>query len=329
MLMISLDKKIFDQNSAVAQRVIEYGKTEELYIIIPSSDKKELRLSSNVIVWSTGGNKVQQFFECIKKGKQLLQEKNITFITTQDPFFTGLAGFFIRRGTKARLEMQLHGDFYSNDYYEKTGLKNIVQHFLGKILLKKADSIRVVGKRIQKSLIENLGIDEKQIIVRPVRISVEKIKNYQPKLQLRQKYAGKKLFLFLGRFEKVKNVNFLLDVWKELVPSHPELVLFLVGDGTEREEIKKRILDAKLEKNVRMSEGWAAEPLEYIKSVNAVLFPSLSEGYGLVPLEAAAAGISVIMNDVGVANFELLPSQNVYIIPVQNRQQWIETLLKI
>lgn len=329
MLMISLDKKIFDQNSAVAQRMIEYGKTEELFILIPNEEKKEINLSSNVTVYGTGGGKWQQFFGCVKKGKQLLQEKNITFITTQDPFFIGLAGFLIRRGTKARLEMQLHGDFYSNDYYRKTGFKHFVQYYLGKIVLKNADTIRVAGKRIQKSLIDNLRIDEKRITVRPVRIAVEKIKSYQPKLRLREKYVGKKLFLFLGRFEKVKNIDFLLDIWKEIALGHPEFVLFLVGDGTERGQIKKKILDLKLEKNIRMSEGWASEPLEYIKNVDCVLFPSLSEGYGLVPLEATTAGISVIMNDVGVAHFELLPGKDVHIVPVQNREEWIQTILNM
>ena len=118
-IMISLDKKIFDKNSRVAQRMISYGEKEKLFIIIPDFKKQTLELSENVMVQSTGGKKVYQFYSLKKLGIKIAKENNINLITAQDPFFTGLAGSCIKRKTKKKLEIQLHGDFFSSNYYKK------------------------------------------------------------------------------------------------------------------------------------------------------------------------------------------------------------------
>ena len=72
--MISLDKKILDSQSQVAGRMREYGKNDEIFIIIPDREIKTIDLSPSVRVFSTGGNKLAQFFRLKALGNKIIKE---------------------------------------------------------------------------------------------------------------------------------------------------------------------------------------------------------------------------------------------------------------
>lgn len=316
--MISLDKNILNKDSIVARRMIEYGKENELFIIIPSKEKEIFDLSKTVHVQSTGGSKLWQFFRLLKIGKKLIKNNDIREITVQDPFFIGLVGWLLQKKSKIDCEVQLHGDFL-NGYYNKQGL--------AKFVLKRASKIRVVGERIRQSVLK-FGVVENKIVVKPVQNNPELIKNWISEVNLQDKYPGyDKIFLILGRLEPVKNIPWLINVFGEVVKQKNYLLL-IVGRGTEEEIIKKQISTQGLENNIKL-ENWTEDPYGYLKSADCVLFPSLSEGYGLVPIEANILGTKVVMNDVGVANCELKPSENVIILPVNDKEKWKEAILSI
>lgn len=320
--MISLDKNILNKDSVVARRMVEYGKKDELFIIIPYQTKQAFDLSQTVHVQSTGGNKFVQFPRLIKIGSRLLKEHNIPEITTQDPFFTGLAGWYLSKKFKINLEVQIHGDFFGN-YYKNQWLKLS----LAKFIVKSANTVRVVGERVKQSVLY-FGVDENKIIVRSVKNDPEQIKNYSPAINLHKQYPGyEKIFLVLGRIEPVKNITWLVDILKDVLKQKNYLLL-IVGRGSEEASIKFQIQNNNLDNNVIL-QNWTENPYGYLKTVDCVLFPSLSEGYGLVPMEAQSVGTPVIMNDVGVANYELKPSENVEIVPVNDKEQWIQAILDI
>ena len=327
--MISLDNNILNEGvSIVAMRMIEYGKKERLFIIIPNKEKKSFNLSESVHVASTGGNKIAQYFRLKKMGKKIIKKENINFITTQDPFFAGLIGRYLKNKTGATLEIQLHGDFYSSDYYKKSGLKNLIQYYVGKwFVLKKADKIRVVGERIRLSLL-NLGISENKIITKAIQNDPEVIESYTSNINLDDKYPNyEKTFLVLGRLEPVKNILWLIEIFKEILKKN-NFLLLIVGMGSVEKDIEEQIKNNNLDNNIKL-QNWTENPYDYLRSADCLLFPSLSEGYGLVAMEANVIGTKVIMNDVGVANYELKPSDKVKILPINDKEAWIQAILNI
>lgn len=324
-LMISLDKKILDKNSRVAGRMVECGKKDELFILIPDKNKIKFDLSPTVHVWSTGGNKIKQFFILKNFGRKIIRKIKIELVTVQDPFFLGFVGIWLKKKTKVKLEVQLHGDFFGSDYYKKSGLKNFIYYYIGKRNIKKADKLRVVGERVKKSLFD-LGVDESKIEVKAIFIDKEKIKIEKIKTDLHVKYPGfKKIFLILGRLEKIKNIDWLIEIFEK---ASKDYLLLIVGEGSEKESLIKKIKTLGLEKNIKLEE-WTGDYVSYIKTADALLFPSLSEGYGLVPIEAEALGTKVIMNNVGVANFELKSGEKVKILPINNKEAWTEAIKEI
>lgn len=330
-LMISLDQKILDANSAVSRRMVAYGKENELFILIPAPIKKEFVLSDKVKVWSTGGNKLQQFFRLKKMGKKIIQENNITEISAQDPFFAGLAGLWLKKKTGVKLEIQVHGDFFGSCYYRRRGIRDGIRFSLGKYIVRYATGVRTVSERVKKSLL-TLGIATDKIIVRPVPIDAVAAAR-APSFDLHRMFPGtKKIFIALGRLDPVKNISWLVDRFAEVLKHRRGLVLLIVGDGVERAKLSARVKQLGLEGNIRF-EGWSNDPWSYLKTADALLFPSLSESYGLAAMEAHAVGTPVIMNDVGVANYELKPNGKkggpVTILSINDTDGWKQAILVI
>ncbi len=344
--MISLDKKILDPSSAVAARMVEHGKEEELFIIVPSKEAAQLDLSAQVHVAGSGGSKkISQLWKLYRLGYNLIKTNEPDSITTQDPFFSGLIGLFLKQKFKIPLEVQVHGDFYApSNYYRWGGWFHRERWWLGLMVLSYADTVRVMSERVRASLVNGLRLNESKIFVRPIAVDSALIKNYEPKINLHNCYPGfKKIFLCLGRLDPVKNIPWLIRLFVEIIKWQPEYLLLVVGSGPDKDKITALIKELHLEKNIKL-EDWTNDPLSYIKTADGALFPSLSEGYGLVPMEAHYVGTPLIMNDVGVANYELKPNDKarprtvpsrdgtsawVKILPINDKEKWIEAILSI
>ena len=317
--MISLDKKIPDPASAVARRMIEYGKENELFILIPSSDKKEIKLNDTVNVFSTGGNRIQQYFRLKKMGIELIRKYDIKSITTQDPFFLGQVGYWLKKKARVSLEVQVHGDFFGSGYYQATIFWKI-KIFFAKFVLHRADSVRTVGERVKQSLLK-IGLEARKILVKPIMLNAESTSAPVFTQERRN-------FVWAGRMEPEKNLSFLVDVFSVVAQRKPESKLVLIGEGSEKESLQQKVKKLNLENSVTFV-PWLSNPIGYIKNAQALLLPSLTESYGAVAMEANASGTSIIMNDVGVANYELKPSGMVTILPINDREAWINAILDI
>lgn len=181
-LSIGLDKRILDRNSAIFKRFKEYALlVDELYVVV-FAKKAERFTSGSLFVYGSGGDsKIKQFLKAYKIAKRIIIENCLPagkagklkiencLITTQDPFFSGFLGYLLKRKFDLKLHVQLHSDFFGSKYFRKESSFNRFRYFLGKFVLKKADSFRVVSRRIKNSLV-GLGISEEKITVVPISL---------------------------------------------------------------------------------------------------------------------------------------------------------------
>ncbi len=106
-----------------------------------------------------------------------------------------------------------------------------------------------------------------------------------------------KIVLNVARFVPHKRQSFLVDVAGELLTRRGDVCFLLIGDGPLRDEVERRVARAGLRGSFRFLKGLPSLDRHWL-SANAFAFPSVNEGFGIVVVEAAAAGLPVVAHDI-------------------------------
>jgi glycosyltransferase involved in cell wall biosynthesis len=107
-------------------------------------------------------------------------------------------------------------------------------------------------------------------------------------------------FLFVGWVDKEKGIFELLETCKALSHSH-QFTFTIAGMGTASEEAHEYVACHNLENRVKFL-GWVErEQLPQLYSKNDIfVLPSYAEGLPNAMIEAMAAGLAVVVSDVGI-----------------------------
>jgi len=100
----------------------------------------------------------------------------------------------------------------------------------------------------------------------------------------------------IGRFNKQKNHNFLIDIFKAVSEVNPDAILLLAGDGDLRRKIEKKVSRLGLKSKVKFL-GVRNDINSIMQAMDLFLLPSLFEGLPVVLIEAQAAGLKCIVAD--------------------------------
>lgn len=125
---------------------------------------------------------------------------------------------------------------------------------------------------------------------------------YKFDYEIRNKYrkdfdvVDKKVFLNVGRLSHQKNHKFLLDWFKKIHCKDNNTVLFLVGDGELKKELKERVKLLNLTTSVKFL-GIRKDVKDLMFMSDALLFPSFYEGLPVVLVEAQATGLPAVISN--------------------------------
>ncbi|MBA4287989.1 MAG: glycoside hydrolase [Pseudomonas sp.] len=127
--------------------------------------------------------------------------------------------------------------------------------------------------------------------------------------------------LHVGRLAAEKNLALLSKSFLALQQKHPErrLKLILVGDGPQRTALQQQLPEAVF-CGLQRGEALAA----HYASGDVFLFPSLSETFGNVVLEALAAGLGVVAFDQAAAAQHIRHGHNGALAVAEDQQGFID-----
>lgn len=101
------------------------------------------------------------------------------------------------------------------------------------------------------------------------------------------------VFVTMGRLEHQKGYDMLIDAFVSVSQTHERARLVIIGEGSERENLERRIRQNKLEERVKLL-GHRYDPQRYIGIGDVYVSSSRYEGFGLAQAEAMASGIPVV-----------------------------------
>jgi len=119
--------------------------------------------------------------------------------------------------------------------------------------------------------------------------------------EFRKRWAepDERIVLFVGRLVREKGVGVLIDAMPEVIAAHPE-AKFVVAGGGWHGHLWERASANGLGNKIAFTGFVPEEDLPRLYAVAEVAaFPSLYEPFGIVALEAMAAGVPVVTSDVG------------------------------
>jgi len=343
-LMFSMDRTLLGDaksgGDAIKRHKI-YGEfCDELNIVVFCLSSKDLvlgdkqvyqkqQLSKNVFVWPTNSfTRFNWFYDAYRIGKQIYRDTPFNLVIGD--FFTSLPAWFLKRKFKVKFLMYFHGDFWQNKKAMEGKWYNYFILLFSKFLVRQADAIRVVSSGIKNKLVK-AKIKKDKIYVIPAPADLNKFLTCDQArvYELRQKYPNKNI-LFVGRLEKVKNLDWFLNVFVEIKKQYKDVRFLIAGEGTEKENLELKAKELKLENSVKFLNKINYDDLtNYYHLADLVVLPSLSESFGRVLVEAGASGIPCVVSQTTGAKEIIQNEKTGFLLLINNKKQMVAKIVKL
>ena len=244
------------------------------------------------------------------------QRPDIVHVVTEGP----LGWSALSAANKLRLPVatDFHTNFHSySEHYGVGWLKKPITAYLRKFH-NKAQRTLVPTSSLRDELAA-LGLANLQVVARGV--DTRRFRPGRRSRALRAQWgAGDHdlVVLHVGRLAPEKNLRDVLRTWAAIAELRPDAKLVLVGDGPERARLQ-RAHPGIIFAGMRVGDDLAA----HYASGDVFLFPSLTETYGNVTIEAMASGLAVVAYDYAAAREHIHHAVNGLLAPRGNGGEFL------
>lgn len=165
-----------------------------------------------------------------------------------------------------------------------------------------ADKVVTVSEYTKNKIVERHGVDPNKVEVVHNGCDLHAPCEH-PRALAELKAQGKHIVFFVGRITLMKGVDHMIRAARKVVDHNPDVVFVIAGHGDMERQIIEQVGQLGLSKNVIFAGAlWEEERDRMYQSADLFVMPSVSEPFGLVPLEALQHGTpSVITRQSGVS----------------------------
>ena len=265
-------------------------------------------------------------FKAIKKLRKIIKFLNPLIVHAH-----GVRGGWLGRlaciGPKKTAPKVIYTEhLWTSDYR----LKNPISHFFQIFGLWFLDLITSKTIAVSKAVADFLV---KRGITRPEKLVVIYNGIELPKLsKLTKSTKLTKTIGFVGSLEKRKGIEWLIRAVPELKLKiqNEKLKIIIVGEGKEKENLKKLTKKLKIENQVEFK-GFVEKISDIYPTLDVYAQPSLDEAFGISALEAMSFGVPVVASNVGGLRelLNLKSDKCGILVPPKNESALAEVILKI
>lgn len=183
----------------------------------------------------------------------------------------------------------------------------------------------MVPTRLLKNELQKLGFDRLRVIARGVDTTV-----FNPSRRsdaLRRSWGaepGTLVLLSAGRLAPEKNLDAVVNTVAALRAANRQVRMVFAGDGPYRKELQARCPDA-----VFLGMCSHEQLSQIYPSADLFLFPSLTETFGNVTLEALASGTPVLAFDSAAASELVQTGRNGWLVSGEAERDFMDKALEI
>ena len=215
--------------------------------------------------------------------------------------FTTDAALTVSKIKKIPLVLTLHGFPRGFDKLTHRAYFNLI----GKETLKRAKKIISVSRMVAHEF-RVIGVPKEKIAIVPNGVDLEEYKQlptgdlFRKRLDIKE---NEKVVLTVGRLEKIKGFQYLIKALPSIIKEVGSTKLVIAGpDFNYGATLKKLTEETNVQDHVIFYGPInGKEKFEAFSAANIVAVPSLYEGFGMLLLEAMAAGKPLVATNTGAA----------------------------
>ena len=214
--------------------------------------------------------------------------------------------------------------------YYPEGIKGTILKILDKLKnkeLRECVDVLTAHCSVAKDFMkQELGV-KREIEVIHVGVDTTLFRPMEP----RGKYLleGEFKILTVARLHRYKGIKYLIEAMKLLKYQMPEVKLYILGKGTEEENLKKLVKKLSLEGKVEFIEKPIPNhemPFLY-REYDVYIQPSIIEPYGIAVLEAMACGKPVIGTKVGGMQDTIKDGETGFLVESKNAKELADRIM--
>ncbi|MGH7818741.1 MAG: glycosyltransferase family 4 protein, partial [Candidatus Binatia bacterium] len=158
--------------------------------------------------------------------------------------------------------------------------------------LEAADRVVAVSQFTRQKIVDHYGIAPERIAVVHNAIDRNEVEVERPAISARHR-----IVLFLGRVTIQKGPDWFVQAARRVVDEDPRVLFVIAGSGDMEPRLVEDVASLGLERNVLFTGFLRGEDIDRAyRMADVYVMPSVSEPFGLTPLEAMQRGTPVILS---------------------------------
>lgn len=260
------------------------GTVPDDYILLGTSTKFNAGLATDgTWTFNAGGDEI----------KEVLETEKFDVINFHEPWAPILARQILQESETVHV-----GTFHAN-LIDSVAAKSLVNLFLpyGRGIGEKLDLVTAVSPAPAQVLIDK---DPAHRLVKNIRYIPNGIdlETYQTKPSTALKHPKMKSILFVGRLEGRKGVKYLLRAYQELCQRNDRVQLMIAGSGPDEDKLRDYVSEQEIPRVTFLGYISDKDKIHHLHRADVFCSPATrGESFGVVLLEAMAAGCPVIAGD--------------------------------
>jgi glycosyltransferase involved in cell wall biosynthesis len=196
------------------------------------------------------------------------------------------------------------------------------QMLADRFLKKYIDQAIAVSEAVRVSGIEKRKIPAERIIAMHNGIPLTEFQMLQPDEVIAEKKhlgisQGTNIIGTIAKLREEKGVEYLIKAIPDVLKVFPDSVFVIVGDGYLRNDLENLSKDLNIINNVKFL-GYCEKVSNILSTFDIKVLPSLTEGFGLVIVEAMTMGKPIIATQVGGLKEILKDGETCLFVPPGN-----------
>ena len=221
---------------------------------------------------------------------------DIIHIHEHRTFLAVIISYFAKKNNVPYI-VQAHGSVMP--FFQKTLFKKIFDKLWGNNILNNASNL-IALTEMESEQYKKMGVIEDKINIVPNGINLEEYQNLPKKGEFRKKYGIKndeKIILYLGRINKIKGLEMLLEAFSDISIDHKKTKLVIIGpDDGFLYYLKKMSSNLGLNDKVMFIEPlYDTDKLEAYIDAYVYVLPSVYEAFPNTIIESCVCGTPVII----------------------------------